>query len=201
MEYNNVVRDILLIFSQFKVVSIFLYGNFKGKDVDVFVLLDGSIPYMKSEVNVYDITAIGEDWIPMLVRYRDPLVIEPVLGGSEIYGSISDSILSRLSSSFPDPDCPDFLRECSSLFFSWAVIHERDDRCLVALETLRFALSYALLAKHYEASREICRFSNLLESSRPLMLINNSIKRARPEDTSKFIGEIGSVLTEFGVLL
>lgn len=201
MESREIVNMILAAFSESRVLSIFRYGSGSGRDVDVFVLLRGDAPYIKLDKGVYDITAIGSTWEPVLVNNRDPLIVEPVFGGKELYGSAAFDLKTRISVFPPDLDCPDYLRQCSSLFFSWAVFHERGGNFRVALETLRFAASYALIADHYAAGNELFLFSDLLEENPFFSALNRSIKFAPAYAAKHFLNEVRSLLTECEVVV
>ena len=81
-----------------QIESVTWYGNRKGKDTDLFVVLKGNEDrYGGFFYKQLDIAFLSRSLVPPLIENLDPLITEPLLTGKGIFGSIDQDRESLLA--------------------------------------------------------------------------------------------------------
>lgn len=159
----NVAFILDSLFSAIKkaeIVCVVHYGNTTGGDIDLFVVIKNEAPYNTFRLGLLDITAICQQALPVMLRHCDPLVTEPILTGTVIYGShplINRECINKVCDDFT----PNYLMQYARLFYGWACLLVMENRMYEGVQTLGFAYSYVLYAVHYYKGGSLVTFSEI----------------------------------------
>jgi hypothetical protein len=175
MKKEEILKLLFSFIPQEQIVFVIWYGNKKGRDVDLFVVLKNNVNCGSIFVGVLDIGYIGSVWIPMMIKNHDPIITDPLLTGEVIYGEVS-LIKYDLLTQESDDDIVIYLLQCAEIFYEWAVNHAFENRLREALFTLTFVHSYILYAFKYFGDSNIVAFKDLLSNNDGLLITKNTEK-------------------------
>lgn len=198
MTSNKVLNDLFcfLPVSKDQIELVIWCGNRYGKDTDLLVVLNGELSQTMIGYcgnGKLDIGFVGKDWIPVMIKHLDPIIVEPILTGETIYGDSNawgQDILNRVV----DEDIPIYLLQSAEIFYEWAINHVFENRLREAILTLCFACSYILYAERYWGGKNLVLFKNLLSSNDGLWIRQNREKAKNKGHISEF--DIRQALTK-----
>ncbi|MEI8339540.1 MAG: hypothetical protein WCF94_02650 [bacterium] len=177
---NNILRLLFLSLKQEYVVAVLWYGNKKGDDTDLFVVLKADCPYQTYQILYLDVVCVGESYISKLAENLDPVVIEPIKTGELIYGDIS-KFVNITNYVTVTSDTSIYLARCSLIFYGWGVSYSFQNNHRAAIQNLCFSYSYLLFATEYFKGDDIVLFKRLLSSDNTgcLAIMRKKLKSAR----------------------
>jgi len=143
------------------IVFLLWYGDRKGKDVDLLVVLKDGVQLGLYEMTRWDILEVDSEDFEKRLRLFDPVITEPVITGSLLLGDLEKftCFKKNLLSTYPSISIISFLlrRACEELENA-AVFLERYQQkaesqlLLFALLDLSFACSYFGFAEYYKGN-------------------------------------------------
>lgn len=163
MEHSEIKNQIFSAFPQTEIASIIRYGNFYGKDVDVFLIIKTNCLYNCWQRELLDVTCVGGSNFFEMMRNLDPIVIDPILSGLEVFGNNLNSLKNIILKTKATKDTSMYLSKVSSLFFEWAIQHLNQRNLVQASDALRFSISYLIFAKHYYFNEKPIKYLELVE--------------------------------------
>ena len=87
MTKKQILEKIFSLFPAKIVKTVIWYGNRKGKDIDLFIILkDVSIEYGNLRKFPLDIVYMSELFFKKSIKNFDPMATDPILTGNHIYG-------------------------------------------------------------------------------------------------------------------
>ena len=179
---DYILDSIFSIFGKDNVVLIIYYGNKKGKDIDVFVVISGNTKYNCKHSDRLDITYVGNYWINEMINHLDPRLTDPISTGDVIYGD-SKQIYQRLRKTKPSEKTTKYLKDKAVLFFQWSKIHLQNGDLRQACDCIRFSISFYYFAEHYKINDWLIDFLALTNQYRKeLDLMKKAEKMAKQEE-------------------
>ena len=175
MSVKEILSHLFSVIPKEQIVFIIWYGNKKGEDVDLFVVLKGNVHFGSLSNIPLDVGYIGIAWIPMMIKYLDPIITEPLLTGDVIYGQVGQKEYYLLRQKI-DADSSIYLLQCAEIFYEWAVKLAFENKLRESLFTLTFVHSYILYAFKYWSDNKIVTFKDLLHSDDGLLIMKNRKK-------------------------
>jgi hypothetical protein len=163
MDKNNVLSALFSVVEPKEVDIAIFYGNRKGNnDVDIFLVFKKEMPYgcFKNQKPL-DITFIGKSHADLMIKNLDPLITEPLLTGTTIYGE-DKAYKSKLRNSEPNPDVVRYLTEKAKTFYSWSEIFYPSGSYKETANNLRFTISYIIFASYYSKNNKVITFGELV---------------------------------------
>jgi hypothetical protein len=159
---EKILKKLFSIVHQDLVLNVIWYGNKKGSDVDLFVLLDNDCEYYPVRTQGLDIVFVGKDFLEAMLNHLDPIVIEPLYGGETIYGSDDFIKICKGKLSYNDDVLPYLLQ--------WAeTCHEWAEDCMLmrkkasTLNNLIFCYSHIKIAERYLETHKLVLFKDTLD--------------------------------------
>ena len=194
-----ILNKIFSIFSVEDIKTIIYYGNKKGKDIDIFVIIPGEISYNCICHNEFDITYVGEYWIDEMIKYFDPLLTEPILTGDLLYGEISE-ISQKLQTIYSSKETERYLKGKATGFLHWAKIYLENDTLLQSCNCIRFSISFYLFANYYKHNTHPVTFSKLTKKYQTTILkkataLTKNQKSILPHEVNGLIHKTRNLLT------
>lgn len=178
MKKEEILTLLFSVIPKEQIVFVIWYGNKKGRDVDLFVVLNDDINFGSISAGVLDIGYIGSVWIPMMIKNYDPIITEPLLTGEVIYGEAGVEKYDLLMQE-SDSDIQIYLLQCAEIFYEWAVNHAFGNRLREALFTLTFVHSYVLYAFKYCGNNKVVTLKDLLSNNDGLWIMKSREKAKR----------------------
>lgn len=157
-----IINLIFLIFGEDNINIIAYYGNKKGRDIDIFLILNDDYDYNCLKIGKLDITYIGLNKVLEMAKNLDPLLTEPVLFGDILYGDVAD-IKNLINQPNLKVEIASYLFDKSASFLNWAEIYFRNDNLVLACDCLRFSLSFYLYSLHYSSKDKVIDFNSILQ--------------------------------------
>jgi hypothetical protein len=159
-----------------KVRLVIWYGNKEGKDIDLFLVFEGSLADTAIGHHIcgpLDIGFVGENRLQTMIRHLDPIIVEPILTGRAIFGETGLYYRAVLDQPV-DREVPPYLLNSAEMFYGWAVDLANQGLLRDAVTTLSFVQSYLSYVFRYWGGSSIVLFKDLLASADGL-----AIKRIR----------------------
>ncbi|MFA6430321.1 MAG: hypothetical protein WC229_02440 [Candidatus Paceibacterota bacterium] len=164
MKNDKILPVLFSVIPMEQIESVTWYGNRKGKDTDLFVVLkDNDDKYGGFFYEQLDIAFLSRSLVSPLIENLDPLITEPLLTGEGIFGSIDQDRESLLATRVHNK-VPMYLLKRAETFYEWATSAAYDGRFPNALNILNFVYSYSLYAFRYWGGNDVVLFKDILSS-------------------------------------
>jgi hypothetical protein len=170
------------------------FGNRKGRDVDILLILNNDSPYghifidnPKSILSgkCVDVTYIGKYWVNTLLYNLDPLITEPFLHGKVIYG-INSFIGDHVNEMVVRNHIPNYLYSSAKRYYKWTLDLIKRENVKEAFANLVFIYSYLALAVEYKNSNNVLSFKSLIKKDPQLQKIRSRSKDKKPITLEEF---------------
>jgi len=165
MKIEEIRRSFTSIFPTKFIKTAIWYGNKKGKDVDVFIILKNKISYNNFQHQEFDISYINEIKVIEMLSNFDPLITEPILTGQEIYGEYLPALKKKLLSTRTNNNTVQYLMNRAEEFYNWSQKHFGKNDHKKGFITLTFVISFINFANYYRHHGEVITFKKLVEYS------------------------------------
>jgi hypothetical protein len=172
MKNNEILPLLFSIIPEQQIESVTWYGNKKGKDVDLFVVMTEGVNYEAFCCGPLDICCVGKSWVPTMIDNLDPTVTEPLATGYVIFGQ-TNQYISILKNAKVTEDTPIYFLQCAEIFYEWAVNGALVGKTREALITLNFVYSYVLYAFRYWKGQNLVLFREILSTEDGLWIKKN----------------------------
>ena len=163
MKHSELKVRVFSVFPQIEISSIIRYGNYNGKDIDVFLLIKTNCSYNCWQNDLLDVTYVGGECFSKMMHHLDPIVTDPVLTGMEIFGDNLNFLKNIVLKTKANKDVPIYLSKASGIFLEWATRHMEKRNFPQAANALRFSISYLIFAKYYCANEKPIKYSQLIK--------------------------------------
>jgi len=161
METKEIKEYLVSIFPEKLIKTAIWYGNKKGQDIDVFIILKNNIQYNCFQYKEFDISYINETKIIKMLSNFDPLITEPILTGQEIYGEYLSVLKKKLLSIKADENIVEYLMNRAKEFYNWSEKHLATNENKKAIITLTFVISFINFANYYKHHEHVITFKEL----------------------------------------
>ncbi len=152
------------------VQTIIRYGRLNGNDVDLLVVLNDNSRYNNFQIGIFDINTIGNDWLPMMCKYLDPIVVDPILKGNIIYGTSLQYYKKVILEQRVDDDTISYLLECADIFLNFASEHLAQNSKYDSIVAIYFAVSYIYYSLYYKNNQMVATFTKVVSEFRSVFL-------------------------------
>ena len=163
MKRKQILQKLFSVFKKQEVDFVIVYGNKKGRDVDLFVGLKRDFQFETVQIGELDVVSFGGIWIPHLIVRLDPMITEPLQTGKVIFGDISE-LKSKLLKVRIDEEVCCYLIHTALIFFDWAKQLLKERKLDGVIWNLSFVVSYVAFAKYYKNSKKLVKFADLCSS-------------------------------------
>lgn len=194
-------KEILLtLFKQFnetEIVLVILFGNRGGLDVDIFVLLMGTVTYGNISIGNLDVSYVGSYWLENLIYNLDPIITEPIMTGEVLYGD--QSFIDKTKLRFRVKDCvPIYLYRNARLFYDWTRSFVEEGQLKKALINISFVYSYLMFARDYQNIKNVLTYKELSDKYPKLKMVKSAIKiiSVSMSEVTQLMIEVEKELTE-----
>jgi hypothetical protein len=167
---KNILNKVFKIINKDNIISIIYYGNRKGHDIDLCIIVNTPINYQKKTVDELDITIFNEKYFLYLTGLLDPLVTEPVLTGSVVYGKSIGNYRTTILNSTPSKNVINHLCEYANLIFEAAKKLYLEKKYIDSMTNILFCLSYITYANYYKQATKVILFQDLISINRKSLL-------------------------------
>ncbi len=160
-EVEKIINQIILFFGKENVKLIFHYGNRKGRDIDIFVILKDDSEYNCLKIMNLDISYVGLSEALVMAKNLDPLLTEPILFGDFLYGEKDElrSSFIRINSS---KEIVKYLQDKSNNYLNWAETYFNSCNLSLSCDCIRFSLSFYLFSLYYAKNTKVINFKSIL---------------------------------------
>jgi hypothetical protein len=162
MKKEKILKKLFSIVQQDIVLNVIWYGNKKGSDVDLFVLLDNDCGYHPVRTQGLDIIFVGKDSLDTMLSHLDPIVVEPLYGGETIYGPHDFIKICAGKLSYNDDVVP-YLLQWAKTCYEWAEDCMLMRKKASALNNLIFCYSHIKIAERYLETHKLVLFKDTLD--------------------------------------
>jgi len=159
---KQIIQKLFKQINKKHIISIIYYGNNKGKDIDLCVIVNTSMTYDKIEKNNMDLTIFNEKYFIYLAQLLDPLTTEPILTGKEIYGNRLKYYSNIIKNVKPSVDTIKHLYDFSIQIFIAGKNLYYKNKYQSSMENLYFSLSYIAYANYYSYANKVILFKELM---------------------------------------
>lgn len=184
MERSDFVKYLTKFLKEKELIFLVEYGNKKGVDIDLFAV------YKEAEcsnfaVGKIDITRLNLNTYRELILLHDPVVTEPILGGTLLTGNqvLFKSEKKKIRKPSYNPSAVVHLLQKSFDTFSYAKIfllyyEEKPTiyNLIGTLSNLSYSCSYYYFARHYTQEKNVLTFKKLLSCTPVLKNIVATLK-------------------------
>jgi hypothetical protein len=159
---KKILEHLFGILDRKRIFSVILYGNRKGRDIDLFIIAVSEKHYERIANGKLDLTIIEKGQLHHLISCLNPLVTEPVLTGQVIWGDpllYEKEMLNKTKASI--------LVENHLLESSFRILKEAEaslakNNVKDALVNLSFSISFFYYSLYYAKHDEVITFRKLL---------------------------------------
>ncbi|MDP2934826.1 MAG: hypothetical protein Q8N59_03620 [bacterium] len=173
MKRERIVEKVIRKRKSQDIVFLLWYGNRKGKDVDLLLVLKDEVRINCYKMAKWDILEINNKDFKRRLKLFDPVMTEPVMSGVLLFGSYEKFVYlkRKILSICPSVKTIEFLLERASKelenandFFERYQKKTESQLLLFTLLDLSFACSYFEFARYYRNSFDVgpISFSELL---------------------------------------
>lgn len=166
MKPEGIVKRVIQKRKPQDIVFLLWYGDRKGKDVDLLVILKDGIETNYYEMAEWDIGEASNEDFKRRLELFDPTVTEPLVNGVLLLGNQKklDYLKKNFLAVHPSDKAIKFLFKRAHEELKNAIVFFEGQLLLFALLDLSFACSYFEFARHYQNTSKIgpISFSELL---------------------------------------
>jgi hypothetical protein len=164
MNNKDILPVLFSVIPMEQIESVTWYGNRRGKDTDLFVVLkDNNDRYGGVFYEQLDIAFLSRSLVPTLIGNLDPLITEPLLTGKVLFGSIDKDKESLIATRVHN-EVSSYLLERAEFLYELAVNAAYNGKFSNTLNILNFVYSYSLYAFRYWSGNDIVLFKDILSS-------------------------------------
>jgi len=160
---ENILKKLFSIVQHDSVLNVIWYGDKKGSDMDLFVLLDNDCGYYPVRTKGLDIIFVSKDSLDTMLYHFDPIVIEPLYGGEIIYGPFDLIENCQRELSYNDDVVP-YLLKWAKTCYEWAKDCMLMGKKASALNNLIFCYSHIKIAERYLETLKLVLFKDILDN-------------------------------------
>lgn len=157
---NNIQEKIFSCFKREDVLLVIWYGNRKGKDIDLLVLLQGDFDYSNFQSGYFDVSCVGWPLAWKMILKLDPLITDPILEGEEVVGDSRDLVYA-IENIRPGFETCEYLNDKSLIFLNWSEVYFGLGNFKESLNCLRFSLGFSYFSNFYQKNSRVTTLKEL----------------------------------------
>jgi len=204
MTQKQISAKVLSIFPAKMVKLVIWYGNRKGRDIDLFIVLKGVfVDYGVTRKFPLDIVYMSESFFKKSIKNLDPMAIDPILTGKLIYGKNINNLKIKIRKIQPNEKTKKHFLERAKTFLEWTKHYHQGNNFRETLTGIHFTLTYIYFAKYYQDNSKIISFANLLEVYKNTTLEESLfvLKKGLFNETNRLLFETENILTNHSNML
>ena len=180
------------------IITAIHYGNKKGVDVDILIIVNNKTFYERRVEGKIDITMVGIDYVDYLLSVFDPIVTEPFITGKVVFGKDITNYKLRLASLISNRNVQTHLLDFAKQIYQSIDENLKNNDLDKAIINIVFCLSYLHFMRYYEKSKNVIIFKKLLTLNQGSLLSISYAYMKKEELNNK---EIYALLSKTKLLL
>lgn len=177
VQYESIIDYLFYKFGENSISQINIFGSNiylenHNKDIDILIIRQQNSDYDQKIINRFDISIISSKKINTFIVHLDPLAIEPIITGKNIYVK-NNFHLEEIPTIDNSLQICEYLINRSKIYYNWTtsslggyqnlIEQLNTNNIMNILLNLSFVASYLLYSLHYSVDSVVITFNELIK--------------------------------------